>query len=417
MKQIKTEIIAVGTELLLGQIANTNAQWMSEKMAMNGINVFHHSVVGDNLRRVIDQFQYAERRADVVIVTGGLGPTEDDLTKKAFQHISNLGMIEHGPSMKRIEAYFYKQGTEMTSNNRKQAHVFTEADVIENNVGMAPGMIVSRQGTTWIFLPGVPTEMKQMMVDNVIPYLKEITGQTMVIKSTMLQFIGIGEARLEHELSDVIKNQDNPTIAPLAQTEGVSVRVTANAPTHEEASELIGQTKKQILTKVGDYFYGTDGQSLVDSVCSLLKGQHKYIGIAESLTGGMFIEKLISVEGASQVCRGGLVCYDTSVKKNVLRVSSKTIQQYGTISEQCAQEMAEKACTLLDSDIGISFTGVAGPDSVEGHPAGTVYIGIHDVRGHSKAQKFMFQGDRQAIRNKASLKGTELLYNLLKNEK
>ncbi|SEQ56181.1 competence/damage-inducible protein cinA [Virgibacillus subterraneus] len=413
-KQFRTEIIAVGTELLLGQIANTNAQWMSEKLAAIGMNVFHHSVVGDNLQRVKEQFQHSKNRADVIIVTGGLGPTEDDLTREAFQKIVKRDIIEHRPSMEKIEAFYRKQKSKMTPNNRKQARVFTGADVIENNVGMAPGMIVSENDTTWIFLPGVPREMKQMMSDKVMPYLQQLTGESSVIKSTMLRFIGIGESQLEDELSDIIQNQSNPTIAPLAQSEGIAIRLTAKANTQEEATNLISKTKQQIQAKVGDHMYGADEQTIEENVFALLKAQNKYIGAAESLTGGMFTEKLIAVEGASKVSRGGLVCYDTNVKENVLHISPETIRQYGTVSDECAAEMSRNICTLLDSDIGISFTGAAGPDSVEGHPPGTVFIAVYDSSKVSIARKFTFQGSRQTIRKKATLKGFELLYNLLK---
>lgn len=414
MKQIRTEIVAVGTELLLGQIANTNAQWISDKLAAIGINVFHHSVVGDNMNRVYEQFKHSGSRADVIIVTGGLGPTEDDLTREAFQRIVDLEIIEHKPSMENIEAYYKKKGYKMTPNNRKQSRVFAGAEVIENNVGMAPGMIVSAKDTIWFFLPGVPKEMKQMMTDQVLPYLQQLIGESTIIKSTMLRFVGIGESRLEDELSDIIKSQSNPTIAPLAQSEGVAIRLTAKASSDEEASFLINQTKQQILAKTGNYFYGIDNQTLEQNVITLLKSQNKHIGAAESLTGGLFTEKLISIEGASEVCKGGLVCYDTDVKKNVLHISLETIQFHGTVSEKCALEMAENVCTLLGADIGVSFTGVAGPDQVEGQPVGTVHIAISEGSKGKIAKEFTFQGDRQSIRKKAVLKGLELLYNYLK---
>lgn len=414
MKQIRTEIVAVGTELLLGQISNTNAQWISEKLAAAGINVFHHSVAGDNLNRVKEQFQHSASRSDVIIVTGGLGPTEDDMTREAFQQIANLDIIEHGPSMTKIEAYYNKRKVKMTSNNRKQARIFAGADVLENNAGMAPGMVVSHQSKTWIFLPGVPGEMKQMMTNQVIPYLRKLSGDNTVIKSTMLRFVGIGESHLEDQLSGIIKNQRNPTIAPLAQSEGVAIRVTAKAETDEAANVLIDRAKDEILAKVGEYYYGSDEQSLEEKVFTMLLNKHRSIGAAESLTGGMFTEKLISVEGASEVCKGGLVCYDTKVKENVLHVSSDTIRNVGTVSEECAVEMAENISQLLDADIGISFTGVAGPKSVEGQPAGTGYIAVVNGSENKLVKKFTFQGDRQMVQQRAVLKGFELLKKILK---
>lgn len=414
MTQIKTEIIGVGTELLLGQIANTNAQWISEKMAENGFNVFHHAVVGDNLKRVMEQFKQSAERSDVIIVTGGLGPTEDDMTREAFQQISNLGIVEHTPSMNKIEAFFKKRKSVMTENNRRQARVFKGAEVIENQVGMAPGMIVPFQNTTWVFLPGVPREMKQMASSIVLPYLKQQTGENTVIKSTMLRFIGIGESRLEDELKDIIHGQRNPTVAPLAQNEGVSIRVTAKASSDNEALELITNTKQQILSKAGAYYYGSDEQTLPEKVTSLLKDQNLYIGAAESLTGGKFTDRLISLAGASEVCRGGIVCYDTNVKENVLHVLPKTIQGHGTVSEQCALEMAENVCSVLDAEVGISFTGVAGPDAEEGNSPGTVFIGIHVSGKETSVKKFTFQGDRDTIRERSVVKGLELLLEIKK---
>ncbi|HLR61878.1 MAG TPA: competence/damage-inducible protein A [Lentibacillus sp.] len=412
-KNLSAEIVAVGTELLLGQIANTNAQWISEKLASIGINVHHHAVVGDNLQRVEEQFRISGSRADVIIVTGGLGPTEDDLTREAFQQISGMEIVEHEPAMKKIEAFFKKQKTDMTPNNRKQARVFADSDVIENNTGMASGMSLTYEGKTWFFLPGVPKEMKQMMTDSVLPHLQRLSGEETKIKSTMLRFTGIGESRLEHELQDIIRQQTNPTIAPLAQNEGVAIRLTAKAATDDEATELIERTKKKIIDRIGRHYYGDDDQTLEEKVLALLKQANKSVGAAESLTGGMFTDKLIAVPGASEVCRGGIVCYDTKVKEKVLHIPENLIRQYGTVSEECAAAMAENACSLLDADIGISLTGVAGPDSVEGYEAGTVYIALYDKSGEKLTRKYNFSGGRQAIRKRAAVKGYELLFNLL----
>ncbi len=415
MKQLKAEIIAIGTELLLGQIANTNAQWLSEQMAAYGINTYYHTVVGDNLLRVKDVFKRAQERSDVIIVSGGLGPTEDDMTREAFQSMSELEIIEHAPSIDKIELFYQKQQTKMTPNNRRQARVFAGAKVIENKLGMAPGMIITYEGKTWIFIPGVPREMKQMAVDTALPYILAKSGEGMVIESKTLRFIGIGESHLEHELHDIIHNQHNPTIAPLAQNDGVVIRLTAKETTKEKANQLIEETKEQILARVGDYFYGFDNESIAEKIYHMLKAQNKRLTAAESLTGGMFIEKLISVEGASAICPGGLVCYDTSVKKDILKVSPHTIAKKGVVSRECALEMAANIRQLLESNIGISFTGVAGPNSLENEPVGTVYIAISSDTGQEEVQKFIFQGDRDTIRRRATLKGFEILFNYLKS--
>ncbi|WP_163971287.1 competence/damage-inducible protein A [Oceanobacillus halotolerans] len=411
---IRTEIIAVGTELLLGQIANTNAQWISQQLALNGMSVYYHGVVGDNIDRVSEAFNQAQKRSNIVIVTGGLGPTEDDLTREAFQLLTNMEIIEHESSINKIKKYFQQQQMKMTPNNRKQAHVFKQAKILDNHVGMAPGMIVEYEDTKWIFLPGVPREMKAMVSEEVIPYLQQTTGVKQIIQSTMLKFIGIGESVLEDEIHDLIVNQTNPTIAPLALNEGVAIRLTAKADTTEFANQLIEQMKTEILNRVGDYFYGVDEDTLASKVITLLKKHNHSIGAAESLTGGMFTDEMIAIPGASTVCRGGLVCYQPLVKQNVLGVSPETITNYGTVSEQCASEMATKICDMMDADIGISFTGVAGPNEEEGKPIGTVFIGIHDKSGNSIVRQFQLPGDRQEIRRKTILKGYELLFQHLK---
>ncbi|GAB3066914.1 competence/damage-inducible protein A [Virgibacillus ainsalahensis] len=414
MKNVKAEIIAVGTELLLGQIANTNAQWLSEQLALYGVNVYNHAVVGDNLQRVEEAFTQAGNRSDVVIVTGGLGPTEDDLTREAFQKISMLEMEEHLPSMKKIEAFFEKQKATMTPNNRKQARVFAGADVLENEVGMAPGMIVNHFGKTWVFLPGVPREMKYLVQNDVLPYIKKITGNEEIIKSTILKFIGIGESTLEHELHDIIRAQSNPTIAPLAQNDGVVIRLTAKEVSTEKVNDLLNETKQQIMDKVGSYFFGIDDQTIEEQVLTLLTEKNMQIAAAESLTGGMFTQKLTSVEGASNALQGGIVCYDTNVKQDVLGVSKETIQDKGTVSKECALEMAGNVKDMLHASIGMSFTGVAGPDEIEGQPVGTVYIALCTDDGEECVEKFTFEGSRNSIRNRATTKGFELLFKYLK---
>ncbi|OZU90253.1 competence/damage-inducible protein A [Virgibacillus indicus] len=414
MAQIKSEIIAVGTELLLGQIANTNAQWLSQQLAAYGINVYNHAVVGDNLNRVQDTFRQAQNRSDIIIVTGGLGPTDDDLTREAFQGLSGQEIIEHPESMEKIKQFFDRNNYSMTPNNRKQARVFKGAKVLLNNAGMAPGMMATHQNKTWIFLPGVPREMKQLSLDYVFPYLQKMIGNKEVIKSIVLKFIGIGESRLEHDLHDLIQAQSNPTIAPLAQNDGVVIRLTAKESSQMLVNQILEETKEKVLEQVGEYFYGVDDQTIEEQIISLLIAQNKQIAAAESLTGGMFMSRLISVEGASEACAGGIVCYDTDVKKEVLGISEKTIESHGTVSEECALEMAVNARKKLNSNIGISFTGVAGPGKSEEHPAGTVFIAISDDTGQDIVRQFNFNGSRNSVRRRTALKGLELLFKYLK---
>lgn len=415
-KELKAEVIAIGTELLLGQIANTNAQWLSNQLASHGINTYYHTVVGDNLERVVRIFQAAESRSNVIIVSGGLGPTEDDMTREAFQEMANFEMEEYKPAMEKIQAAYDKQQTTMTSNNKKQARVFKSANVIENKTGMAPGMIVSHNKKTWIFLPGVPRELEQMTTDTVIPYLIDLSGREMVIESLVMRFIGIGESKLESELADMIHQQDNPTIAPLAQKDSVVLRLTVKETSSEKANKRLQQTKREILKKVGEFFYGEGKEKIEDTVFSLLKKEEATVAAAESLTGGMFTDRLINIPGASTVCPGGLVCYDSKMKQRVLGVSEEILSTYGAVSEACAAEMASKAKKLFNTNIGISFTGEAGPKSQENITVGTVYIGIQINNGEPVVKKFVFDGDRNMIRHRATIKGYELLFNYLKTQ-
>ncbi|RLL45383.1 competence/damage-inducible protein A [Oceanobacillus piezotolerans] len=413
-KSFSAEIIAVGTELLLGQIANTNAKWLSEKLALLGIHVYTHVVVGDNLERVEQAFRQAERRSDIVLVTGGLGPTDDDLTREAFQRISHLEMEEYSPAMKKIESYFERSKTKMTPNNRKQARVFKGSHVLNNQAGMAPGMIVHYNEKIWIFLPGVPREMKRLATDGVFPYLQQQTGKKDKIQSLVLKFIGIGESALEDAIQDLIQAQSNPTIAPLAQNDGVVIRLTVKADSDERANTLLKAAKEKILERVGIYYYGENDDTLEQQVIQLLKEKQLTIAAAESLTGGMFASKLISVSGASNVVQGGIVSYHANVKQKVLGVSKETIEKEGTVSKACASEMAAKVREKLDADIGISFTGVAGPNEEEGNPVGTVYIALHTISGKKQVFHYEFMGDRSTIRHRATLKGLEILFQYLK---
>jgi len=412
-KTLKTEIIAVGTELLLGQIANTNAQWISEELARVGVNTYFHTVVGDNMERLIDVFQKAHQRANVIIVTGGLGPTEDDLSREAFHEMSGIEIISECKSMKKIENFYKSMNIEMTENNRRQARVFANSTVLENKTGMAPGCLLDHEDRTWVFLPGVPREMKQLFTDNLIPFLKSRNGH-MLIQSKVLKFIGIGESALETQLQKLIRQQSNPTIAPLAQKDGVTVRLTAKSNTEAEADNLLEKTKQAVLDEVGEFYFGENNEKIEEKIASLLVKSNKTIAAAESLTGGSFTNKLVSVSGASSFVKGSIVCYDTSVKTDVLGVNKSTIEQYGTVSEQCAAEMAKRVSEKLNAEIGISFTGVAGPDVTEGKKVGTVYIGFHDKNGANFVEKCIFNGGRNYNRYRSVLKGFEILLKYLK---
>lgn len=377
-KNYQAEIVAVGTELLLGQIANTNAQWLSEQLATYGINVYNHTVVGDNLDRVEQAFRLAQSRSDIVIVTGGLGPTEDDLTREGFEQLTGLEIIEDKTTMEKIESYYKERNRTMTPNNRKQARVFKGASVLKNNAGMAPGMYIDYRDTHWFFLPGVPREMKQISSEELFPFLENLTGKQQVIQSTVLKFIGIGESNLEHELTDMIHEQTNPTIAPLAQDQGVVIRVTASAASKVEAQKLVADKKQEILARIGAYCFGEDEQTIENKVIELLAEKRKTLAAAESLTGGLFSSNLVSAAGASNVFAGSLVTYQTAAKEALLDLTPEWISKYGVVSKECAEAMAEQAALKLNTPTAISFTGVAGPETQEEKPVGQVYIAVYD---------------------------------------
>ncbi|MUV39891.1 Nicotinamide-nucleotide amidase [Lentibacillus sp. JNUCC-1] len=302
----------------------------------------------------------------------------------------------------------------MTPNNRRQARVFEGAEVLDNTAGMAPGMMLKQNECIWVFLPGVPREMKRLFLDDVQPYIKRLSGSNTTIKSTILKFTGIGESQLEHELKDLISNQHNPTIAPLSQLEGNVIRLTAKAETTEEVAKLINETKSHIVNRLTDYYVGCDEDTLESVIIERLKETGMTIGAAESLTGGLFTSKLISIPGASAVCSGGIVCYQNNQKKTLVGVSEQTLSKYGAVSEQCALEMASGARTALETDIGIGFTGVAGPEPSENKPAGTVYIAISHKNRENTVQSLSLEGDRDKIRQKTVIKGMEILYKTLK---
>jgi nicotinamide-nucleotide amidase len=398
---MNAEIIAVGSELLLGQIANTNAQFLSKQLAELGVNVYYHTVVGDNPDRLKQTIKLAEQRADLLIFTGGLGPTKDDLTKETISSVLGRNLIMEEEALHAIEDYFQRVNRVMSENNKKQALILDGCDVLPNRNGMAPGMFLSINEHYYMLLPGPPKEMQPMFLNFGRPaIMKELKIQER-IESRVLRFYGIGESQLETEITDLIDAQTNPTIAPLATDYEVTLRLTAKHQTLEGATVLLDQVEQQIMERVGEFFYGYGETSLAVEVMSMLKEKGLTITSAESLTGGLFSQSLTRISGASQVIKGGIVCYTNDIKQNVLKVTSSTLDKEGSVSEQCAKELAENSKLLMSADIGISFTGVAGPDSLEGKPVGTVYIGLALPNNRAKTFAIKLAGSREAIRERS----------------
>jgi nicotinamide-nucleotide amidase len=410
---MNAEIVAVGTELLLGQIANTNAQWISERLADVGVNVYFHSVVGDNPDRLKHVFETARDRSDLVIVTGGLGPTKDDLTKEVIASCLGKRLVTDQQALKKIEDHFAKTGRKMTDNNRKQALVIEGSRVLENHNGLAPGMILTEGSTTYVLMPGVPSEMKGMFLDQVLPALASASGKRLV--SRVLRFFGIGESALETKILDLIENQTNPTIAPLAKDGEVTIRLTAAHSDPLAAKKLLDETEQRIRERTGDTLYGYGDQTTLAEVAShLLREHHLTVSSAESLTGGLFAKQITDVPGASDVFLGGVVSYVNAVKEQVLNVPVDVLQTEGAVSAICAEKMACAVRVMTGSDLGISFTGVAGPNSSEGKTPGTVFIGFADGR-ETRSFSYRFNGTREQIRHRTVLTGFDLIRRFLLN--
>lgn len=411
---MNAEIIAVGSELLLGQIANTNAQFISKSLAEIGVNVYYHTVVGDNPKRLKKAIEIAESRANLIIYTGGLGPTKDDITKDVVASYIGKTLITDQKAMGNIEDYFKKVKQVMTENNRKQALIIAGSEVFHNHNGMAPGMAVTHGEILHILMPGPPSEMRPMHQDYTVPYLLRLMDRVERIDSRVLRFYGIGESQLETDIEDLLDQQSNPTIAPLASDGEVTLRITAKHESTAEADKLLKQTEEKILSRVGQYFYGYDDTTIMNELINLLKENELTISAAESLTGGMFQEKMTDIQGAGLILKGGIVVYTNEAKKKLLKVEQSTIDKYGVVSEQCAMEMADNIKAMLQSDIGISFTGVAGPDELEGHPVGTVYIGIAIAGQQTYAKKLDLGGMREVNRVRSMKYGCHFLIHKLR---
>ena len=410
---MNAEIISVGTELLLGQIANTNAQFLSTELARIGINVFYHSAVGDNDGRLKQLIEIAKKRSDLIIFTGGLGPTKDDITKETVASVLSLSLVEDGLVLQKLEEYFKKQSRLMTENNKKQALVMEGSTILPNDFGTAPGMAVNKNNCIYLLLPGPPAELKPMFQNYGRNFLLEQLEIKEYIESKVLKFYGIGESQLETEIEDIIDSQTNPTIAPLIEDGEATLRLTAKDQSLEKAHHMLDELEKKIQERVGQYFYGYNDSSLYKELFLLLKKKNMSISSAESLTGGAFAKEITNFSGSSSVFKGTIVSYDTEVKHNILKVPTSIIDSQGVVSKECAMYMAENVRELLNTDIGISFTGVAGPDEQEGKPVGTVFVGIALKGEETKVYPLKLIGNRNAIRTKSVKYGYFYLLKIL----
>lgn len=370
------EIIAVGTELLLGNIVNTNARDISQALSAVGVNVFWHTVVGDNPARLRDALDIARRRADIIITTGGLGPTYDDLTKQTICEAFGRKLVLHQDILDSIRAYFEKNvHMTMPKNNVQQAELPEDCTVFDNPVGTAPGCAFETGGVHVLMLPGPPFEMLTMLKDHAVPYLRGLSSE--VIVSHDIMTFGLGESPMEELLREKMSHMENPSLATYAKPSEVRLRATAKAACREEAEAMLAPVVEEITAFLGDVVYGIDVPGLENVCMDLLKKQGRTFATAESCTGGRIAERITALPGASAVYRGGAVSYWTSVKARVLGVPQEILDTCGAVSEETARAMAEGARTITGAEIALSVTGVAGPDPDErGVPVGIVYIGL-----------------------------------------
>ncbi|NMD84614.1 competence/damage-inducible protein A [Streptococcus sp. WB01_FAA12] len=383
---MKAEIIAVGTEILTGQIVNTNAQFLSEKLAEIGVDVYFQTAVGDNEARLISLLEIASLRSSLVILTGGLGPTEDDLTKQTLAKFLGKALVFDAQAQEKLDHFFAQRPDyARTPNNERQAQIVEGATPLPNETGLAVGGVSEVEGVTYVVLPGPPSELKPMVLNQLLPKL--MTGAKLY--SRVLRFFGIGESQLVTILADLIDHQTDPTLAPYAKTGEVTLRLSTKAVSQEKADKVLDILENQILDRqtfeglsLRDICYGYGEEtSLASVVVEELKKRQKSITAAESLTAGLFQATLADFSGVSAIFNGGFVTYSLEEKSKMLDISEQELKRHGVVSEFTAKKMAEQARLKTQSDYGVSLTGVAGPDSLEGHPAGTVFIGLAHAKG------------------------------------
>ncbi|MCT4606785.1 MAG: competence/damage-inducible protein A [Marinisporobacter sp.] len=403
-------IISVGTEILFGQIINTNTVYLSQELNQLGMNVYHHFTVGDNKDRLKETLDYALSKSDLIITTGGLGPTQDDLTKETIAQVAGKKLEMHESSYEKIYTYFKKLNRKMNENNIKQAYLPTDSIVLENRCGTAPGFIIEFDEKIVISLPGPPKEMKSMF-EFAKDYLKAKSKCT--IYSKVLRFFGIGESSLETAIIDLINHQTNPTLATYAKIGEVSLRITAKAENEQKANQMISPVIKEIKNRLEEYIYSYEDEELVQVVAKKLLEKKISVSFAESCTGGLIAAKLTDISGISESLDRSIVTYSNQAKIEELGVNPETLKKYGAVSEETAREMALGLKRVTGSEVCLSVTGIAGPGGgTEEKPVGLVYIGL--AYGENiVCNKYNIFGDRNRIRNYTSMLALNMIRKVL----
>lgn len=411
---MRAEILSIGTELLLGQIVDTNAVFISQRLAELGISVYYRDTVGDNPARLEETLRLAKSRADIIICSGGLGPTEDDITSAVISRVFDAPLEIFEEARASLEQFFKHRGKTLTANQLKQAMLPHGSTMAPNSVGTAPGFMLTKDGKIVITMPGPPLEMTTMWEKTIGPYLRRISGET--IYSRTLRFCGIGEGALEQELKELIDVQRDVTIAPYAKLGEVHIRLTTRAKDEEEAQRLITPVEESIRQRVGRYLYGINDETLEEVVGNMLRKAGVTLAVAESCTGGLLGGRITNIAGSSDYFLGGVISYSNSLKERLLGVAATTLATHGAVSTQTACEMADGVVKATGANIGVSITGIAGPGGgTEEKPVGLVYMGI-TVNGHpARAYQYNIPGNREMIRLRAVQEALVLLRDTLTN--
>jgi competence/damage-inducible protein CinA-like protein len=403
------EIVTIGTEMLLGDLVDTNTAWLSIRLATLGVGVYRHTTVGDNRVRIVGALGEAASRADLVITTGGLGPTSDDLTNECLAAVAGREMVEYPEARAHVDEMFRRFGRTPTANNYKQALFPKGARLIPNPLGTAMGALLEADGTLFATLPGVPSEMRGMFEETLEPLIRERSDGSIISKT--LWFAGIGESALAEKVQEFLDATD-PTVAPLAGQGKVRLRITTRAATQEEAEEKIAPVEKVILSRLGDYYFGEDEETLESAVGRLLAAQSSTLALAESCTGGLLAKRLTDMPGSSAYFKEGLVTYSNESKERLLGVPQEMLAEHGAVSEPVARKMAEGARRLAGTDYGLSVTGIAGPDGgTEEKPVGLVFVGLSDAE-ETFAERLDLSAwarSRDAIRERSANRAFDLL--------
>lgn len=404
---MNAELISVGTELLLGEILNSDAKYLSEELAMLGINLYYQTVVGDNIGRLEDTLGLSLSRSDIVITSGGLGPTDDDLTKEVIARAFGKELILDEVSLKRIKDYYASQNREMPRSNIKQAMLPKGAIILENNHGTAPGCIIEDGDKTVIMLPGPPDELTKMFSESVKPYLLK-KSQGAIYQKT-LKLFGIGESKAAEMLKDLMDNNDGFTLAPYAETAGVRLRLAAYAKEKDEAEKILNNAKERIFERLGEYIYSQEDKSLPETVVEILIDKNLKISAAESCTGGMFTKMIVDIPGSSEILDESVVTYSNNAKEKYLNVKKETLNNYGAVSEETAKEMAEGIQKAAKSNIGVGITGIAGPGGgTKDKPQGLVYVAVK-CEDELFVRKLLLKGSREKVRYTACLNAFDMI--------